>query len=278
MINVLDDEFKGTFNKKHTRHKRLNNVIVNVILAFLLTFSSSSIFAISDSSTLSPSTENQEKELFKAIYKGKLSGFRVTLTRTLTAYENDRYTLTSIARNGFASISESSRFYNTSNYFVTSEYDYKRSVLGNKSKKNIRFDWKKNKAYYRREDKPSRNTDHDISIGMLDPSLYQLKLQKDLHQEKQKLEYQYIKLTRIDNMKFELDKKQIFKFKNKELEALRYKRIREDAEKQTYVTVIPELGYQIAEITHIDENGKPYTLTLKDLNYDEQALEKFYMR
>lgn len=221
-------------------------------------------------------SELEENQLFKAVYKGKLSGFKVTLTRTLTHNDDNAYTLDSIARNGFASISEKSTFLNVENYFVPTGYDYKRSILGNKSKQKITFDWANHKAYYRREDKPSRNTDHDIAVGILDPSLYQLKLQQDLFEQKESLTYDYIKLTRIDSMNFVFNKESTFELNGKQLKATQYKRLREDSKKQTFVTLIPSLAYQIAKITHVNEDGKAYTLELKDFNYDKERLEAFY--
>ena len=82
--------------------------------------------------------------------------------------------------------------------------------------------------------------------------------------------------TRVDSMNFIFDKESTFELDGKELKAAQYKRLRKDSKKQTFVTILPSLAYQIAKITHVDESGKAYTLTLKDFDYDKERLEAFY--
>ena len=215
------------------------------------------------------------EQLFEATYTGKFAGFNITTTRTLEKISGDKYVLSSVAKSGFASIKEKSHFLSVANNFMPTGYDYQRNIFGVKAKKKVRFDWGEKKAYYTRDNKESSLREHDIELGILDPSLYQLKLQKDLATQNKTLKYSYVRSSKINVMEFGLHKETSISVNKKEYPALEYKRINDD-DKKTFVTVIPELAYQIAKISVTDEDNKTYSTTIKAFSYDKQAMKEFY--
>lgn len=248
---------------------------------------------------------SQENMLFSATYKGKLSGFSVKTTRTLTELTPHRYELKSVAKNTFASITEKSFFHvpiqatvpvpiqtveptpkatsssdivNTTTLFIPEQYLYERKILGASSQQQLVFDWNNLTAQYIRKDKPKKNKSHQILSGMLDPSLYQLKLQQDAHNGQRTFHYRYPKTWKIDTMDFTLSKETTFQLDKIRYDAIQLKRINQDDEKQTYVTLIPDLHFQIAKITHVEEDGKKYSITLTDFSANDEKLNEFYTR
>lgn len=213
---------------------------------------------------------------FTATYKGKLSGFSVTTQRTLTHTGNNEFNLTSEAKNGFASIEETSLFKKIDSQFIPTQYTYHRKIIGMQSKQYIHFDWDTLIAQYTRKDKPKKNTTHKLEKGLLDPSLYQLKLQQDLNAKSTTFYYQYPKEWKIKTMEFAITKETTFELNQKNYKAIELERINQPDKKRTQIIVIPELFFQIAKITHTEENGKQYALTLNKFTYDKEKLAHFY--
>lgn len=234
---------------------------------------------------------SQENTLFSATYKGKLSGFSVKTKRTLVELSPSHYELKSVARNALASITEQSFFQvaapstetassnkvtDTTTQFIPEKYLYERKILGASSQQHLLFDWNNLTAQYIRKDKPEKNKSHQILEGMLDPSLYQLKLQQDAHTNQKTFHYRYPKTWKINTMDFTLNGETTFQLEKTTYNAIQLKRINQDDEKQTHVTLIPDLHFQIGEITHIEEDGKSYSITLTNFSANDKKLHEFY--
>lgn len=261
--------------------KHLNKpaLVLTFILILVLT-ALTPMFAIS-----------QENTLFSATYKGKLSGFSVKTKRTLIELSPNHYELKSVARNALASITEQSFFQvsapstettssnnatGTTTQFIPEKYLYERKILGANSQQQLLFDWSNLTAQYIRKDKPKKNKSHQILQGMLDPSLYQLKLQQDAHTGQKTFHYRYPKTWKINTMDFTLNGETTFQLDKTTYDAIQLKRIHQDDEKQTQITLIPDLHFQIAEITHTEEDGKSYSITLTDFRANDTKLHEFY--
>ena len=244
--------------------------------------------------TLAPgSAISQESTLFSATYKGKLSGFSVKTKRTLVERSPNHYELKSVAKNALASITEQSFFHvsplsatskaevnnnitHKTTSFVPEKYLYERKILGASSQQQLLFDWNNLTAQYTRKDKPEKNTSHHILHGMLDPSLYQLKLQQDAYTGQKTFHYQFPKTWKINTMDFALNGETTFELNNTTYNAIQLKRINQDDEKETHVVLIPDLHFQIAEITHTEEDGKSYSIRLTDFSANDKKLHEFY--
>lgn len=216
-------------------------------------------------------------ELFEAVYKGRYSGLKVVLTRSLERVSDTQYQLQSNAKSLIASIKEKSQFEIDNKLIVANRYDYVRSVLGKKSKQYLEFNRKDNIVHYRRADKSSKNADFEITKPeTLDPSLYQLKLQQELYAGKTKLLFTFAKDSRIKNLEFQVSGSEHYKLGDKTYQAILVERINQPDESQTQIKVIPELNYQIAEIIQIDDDGSDYKISLTNYKGKQDLIHAFY--
>lgn len=199
--------------------------------------------------------------LFEAVYEGEYSSFDITMTRTLNV-DKGNYTLDSKAKSFMAKIDERSKFNLEGDRLRPQSYDYERKIFGVKKREHLAFDWKALTATY------TKNGDHEgkqtLSEGMLDPTLYQLQLQRDLAANPKQKDFNYTFIRRNQTKTYN------FKRSNDDTIALgdkRYKAIvvvrADDSKKETRLWLIPELDYVLAKIRHTDDDGDTYEVLLK---------------
>jgi len=229
--------------------KHLHTVTLTVLIGMLFT-------AIT--------ADASDEVLFEATYSGKYSGMNIKSTRTLFMTEDNHFYIESEMKNFFASIYERSDFDIDKGFLKPLTYKYRRSITGIKAREQLRFNWHTNIAEYRRKDKPHKNKDHPIKLGILDPALYQLQLQREAYQGKTEFDVTFVKPSKIKNLRFKATGQEDFTYKNQTYQALKIERINLDDDKQTRVWLIPSLNYQIARIEHVEEDGKAYNIFLTD--------------
>lgn len=215
-----------------------------------------------------------EAELYRSVYKGNISGWKVEMVRTLTQ-AGERYTLKSEAKNMFGSIKEVSDFEIRNKQLYPSLYVYERKVFGRNATEKIQFDWSAKTAHYSRSDRSKNNTEHKIVVGVLDPALYQLVLQADLASGKKKLDYTFIKRKRLEHYDFETVTKESFSLNKRTFDAQVVIRENEQKDKITKLWVVPELDYQVAQIQHTDD-GDTYQVQLASHQGDSAKIAQFY--
>ena len=213
-------------------------------------------------------------QLSRTVYKGSISGWRVEMVRTLTQTDENHYTLRSEAENLFASIKERSDFAVVDGQLLPMNYVYERRVFGRQTAEKIIFDWNTKKAVYSRSDRP-KNTEHNLSKGLLDPALYQLALQADLAQKKTAFYYNFIKRKRLESYEFALLSTEQFALQKKTYDALVMERKDKEKDKITKVWILPQLDYQVGKIQHTDD-GDTYEVKLVSYTSDSERLQQFY--
>lgn len=229
----------------------------------------------------SANAKNDSGEIYRAVYEGKFSGWNVEMTRTLSKQADGAYVFSSVAKNMFASISETSTFTIDDHATKPLSYLYARKVFGRKARESIDFNWQRKVAFYGRSDRPQNNTEHPIQDHYLDPSLYQLMLQTDLFHNnlsngKKVLTYDFIKRKQIKHYRFEFLKEGELKLQDRSYKSTVVVREDEDKSKRTEVWVVPELDYQIARIEHTDGDGDTYKAELVEYRVQGDKLRKFY--
>lgn len=231
----------------------------------------------------SASAKNDSGEIYRAVYEGKFSGWNVEMTRTLSKQADGAYVFSSVAKNMFASISETSTFRIEDHAAKPLSYLYARKVFGRKARESIDFNWQRKVAFYGRSDRPQNNTEHAIQDRYLDPSLYQLMLQTDLFQNnlsnsKKVLTYDFVKRKQVKHYQFEFLKEGELKLQDRSYKSIVVVREDEDKSKRTEVWVVPELDYQIARIEHTDGDGDTYKAELIEYRVQGDKLRNFYGR
>lgn len=227
--------------------------------------------------TLSALFAHADDTLFTATYEGRHTGVKITLTRTLEQRSQESFVLHSKASSFLGSISETSDFMLVNRNIIPQQYDYERKVFGAKSLQSLHFDWTNMQANFRRKDKAEKNKDYALVPGALDPSLYQLKLQQELHAGKQKFAFDFAKGGRMKKLEFELSQqKTIYTLAGRDFEAVQVFRVNQPDEKETDIILIPALNYQIAKIVHTEEDGSKYQLKLVSFESAPKKLSTFY--
>lgn len=200
-----------------------------------------------------------EEVLYTTKYEGKHSGITVKTTRTLVRTADNNYLFVSVAKALFASIEEISEFKLQDDQLIPESYQYRRSIFGTKKVEDVIFDWTNHTATYQEDGKPERTTVHEAFIGLLDPSLYQLQLQRDLLNDVTNLDYHFVREKQIKNYRFKLVGKDELKVGDETHAAVKIERITDD-NKKTVIWLIPELHYQMGRIQHTDEDGDQHEM------------------
>jgi hypothetical protein len=217
------------------------------------------------------------EELFRSVYTGRYANMNLTLIRTLTSQDQQQFLLSSQAENLLGSILENSEFAINQRFPEPQKYLYQRKILGKKSTESLTFNWPKKKAFYDRDDKAEQRAEHKIVPGILDPTLYQLALQADAANKKNKFQYQFIKRKRVESYRFELVGKDTFKLEKKIYQALVLERKDPQNHKNTKIWLLPELDYQMGKIQHSDD-GKTHEMVLTKYRGDTAKVSQFYQR
>ncbi|TVZ39643.1 uncharacterized protein DUF3108 [Alteromonadaceae bacterium 2753L.S.0a.02] len=218
----------------------------------------------------------EEAPLFIAEYEGKYSGMLVKSTRKLIHKNDANFVLKSKIKNAFASIEEQSDFTIEKGVLIPQNYHYKRSIFAFKADENLKFDWQKNIAEYRRKKKPEKNKDHELSPGILDPALYQLQLQREVFHGKNNIAVTFAKSTKIKSLYFINKGEEPLKIADQTYPAVKLERDNKDDEKQTRLWFIPALNYQVAKVEHVEENGDAYTILLTRYESDPKLIPLIY--
>ncbi|HEY7774893.1 MAG TPA: DUF3108 domain-containing protein [Marinagarivorans sp.] len=199
--------------------------------------------------------------LFEAVYEGEYSNFNITMTRTLNG-EKGQYTLDSKAKSFMAKIDERSEFNLEGDHLRPKSYGYERKIFGVKKREDLAFDWKARTATYTKNG--DREGQQRLKAGMLDPTLYQLQLQRDLaaNPKQKDFNYTFIRRNQTKTYDFKRTDDGTIALGDKQYSAIVVVRA-DDSKKETRLWLIPELDYVLAKIRHTDEDGDTYEVLLK---------------
>lgn len=211
--------------------------------------------------------------IFTAVYASEYSGMDIEITRTLESLGKNQYSYNFDADSTIARIKESSKFSIVEGRFQPLHYSYERKVFGFGDKETVNFDWNKKQASYY-EGKKKEHT-HAIQDDVLDSSLYQLQLQKDLFHQQQQFNYRYIQRDKLKERSFRVTGKTTYQVNGKTYPALTVKRDSNDPKVSTEIIVIPELYYLIAQIEQ-EKDGSVFQTSLKSVNLHGDKLAKLY--
>lgn len=217
----------------------------------------------------------EEQVLFTSVYKGEFSGWNIKMTRTLTRKDNNQYEFSSVASNMFATIRETSQFNFESKTVLPTEYKFYRNVFGKKATETLAFDWPAKTVQYEHSAKSYKNTTLPLEKPLLDPSLYQLFVQRDVFLGEKNPVAHFVKRDRTRTYEFEFAGNTKITLAKVERPAMLYKKKSSD-ESETTIWLIPSLDYQIGKIIHKDEDGEEYEVEMVGYRSESQALQKFY--
>lgn len=217
----------------------------------------------------------KELELYSATYEGRISGFNISLDRTLTRRKDGTYQLLSEASNWFASIRETSVFQFKDEELLPLSYEFRRSVFGRRVVESISYNWDDKEAFYQRSDRSRNNTTHELNGQLLDPALFQLMLPIDFYAGAKTVGYDFINRRRVRHYAFDLKGEEKLQMGDKEFTALLVER--EDEDRRTRVWLVPDMDYQIGRIEHQDDDDT-YDIRLVRYKSKSNQLHEFYRK
>jgi hypothetical protein len=210
--------------------------------------------------------------LFTATYEGEYSNMNITMTRTLSV-NDEQFRLTSNARSFMARIDEASDFRIAGNTLQPQTYSYRRKIFGIKKSESLDFDWRALSAIYKEGSQNKGQT--KLVPTALDPTLYQLQLQRDVatFPDQVLFRYSFIRRNQVKTYSFKRVGFSPIHFNKMTYQAIELVRTDVD-EKETRLWLIPELDWVLAKIKHTEEDGDIYEVTLTGYE-GSHALTKF---
>lgn len=201
-------------------------------------------------------------EPFEQEFSAKLGGLRVSADRTLRQLDDGNYEFRLNARKIIARYEEKSVFrIDDQGQIYPLEHSVVSKVFGIARRETTIFDWETLQATYTKRD-TVRTV--DIQPGLLDRALYQLLLPRDLAAGITEPTYEFIDRGRLKTYIFGIVDQEQIELVDDEVTALKMTRINEeDNDKTTLVWFAPDHDYELVKISHIDEDGSDYLMTLK---------------
>ena len=201
-------------------------------------------------------------EPFEQVFSAKLAGFNVSAHRTLQQLEDGTYELRLNARKIVARYEEKSIFrVDEQGQIFPLEHSVISKIFGIGRKEITVFDWESLQATYTKGD-TIRTA--DIQPGFLDRALYRLLMTPDLAAGITEPTYQFVDRGRIKTYIFGIIDHEQLELVDDEVTAIKMKRINEeDDDKETLIWFAPDHNYELIKVTHTDEDGSNYFMTLK---------------
>ncbi|QFT54061.1 DUF3108 domain-containing protein [Microbulbifer sp. THAF38] len=218
---------------------------------------------------LSSQSIASQLEPFKATYTARYNGISVTATRELTGQEgNWRLDFKTSAL--FASIKEYSRFTNQDGSITPYHYEYRRKGLGRDRGTVLSFEPDKNMVL--NVSNPERDMEN-VSPNILDKLSYQMQLALDVAAGKENLQYEVADGKKIRKYTFAQEGTEVVKTPMGKIEAIKVRRVRDaDSERETTVWIAPQWNYALVKLVQLEENGKKYQITLKNLSINGKTV------
>lgn len=213
-----------------------------------------------------------DTQLFNAVYAGEISGWNVTLERSLTKTDEHHYVLRSQASKVVASMAEISEFDIVDQRWQPQSYRYERSIFGRDTVEAIAYDWQALEATYTRSKRERDTKTFALHTGILDPALYQIGLQIAARTAApgSALSFEFIKRRAIKTYRFEPRGPAEVKVDNRVYAALKYEKQPADSSR-TEVWLIPELDYVLGRLRHTDGDDV-YEVQLERYQGNSEAL------
>lgn len=200
------------------------------------------------------------EEAFSIAYKTRIEGIPITTTRVLEQRSDGTYQIVMRSSNMFARFEEITLFEKLADGTLRPLLNQnERRVFGVGQKSETRFDWERMVATWVDD---GREIETPLTRGMMDRTLYQYQLERDMRSGAAELSYEVTDRGRIRTFAFENLGVETLRVGGRELSAFRLRRITEDDERETIVWLAAELNYQIVKIYHRERDDSEYEMTM----------------
>ncbi len=203
---------------------------------------------------------------FRAVYKAKYHGVKVTAVRELSQLDDGNYQLRFEADSWIATITEISQFTWLQApagkiQLQPVKYEYHREGLGRDRHAYLYFDWSKQQVINDVQNKPWTMK---VPLAALDKLSYQLQMRQDLLQNSAFGDYQIADGGSLKNYSFSVIGEEWLDTSVGRLQTLKIERVRaHTAERKTFIWFAPAWDYLIVRLQQW-EDGKGYELNLHE--------------
>ena len=182
--------------------------------------------------------------------------------RTLKKLDGTRWDYEVKASMLVASVTEQSTFAVESGRFVPLAYRYVRSGMGKEKEVRHDFDWKTKTVQGSERGKP---VNLPINRGLLDKSLYQLELQKDVAEGKKSMSYQVLDGDEVETYDFRVLGSENVRTRVGLVEAIKVERVRDPTQssRKTVFWLAKDWDYLLVRLHQVEKDGKEYQIMLE---------------
>jgi len=192
--------------------------------------------------------------------------------RTLKKLDGTRWDYEFKASMLVSSVTEQSTFALESGRFVPLAYRYERSGMGKNKEVRHDFDWKTKTVQGKERSKP---VNLPINSGLLDKSLYQLKLQEDVAEGKKSMSYQVLDGDEVETYDFRVLGQENVRTPVGLLAAIKVERVRDptQSKRKTVFWLAKDWGYLLVRLDQVEKDGKEYQIMLKEGTVDGRTVK-----
>lgn len=200
---------------------------------------------------------------FKAIYKTRLYGIKLTATRELTQQEDGRWFLRFDIDSWVAGLKERSQFeWGKDGQAFSHHYEFHRTGLAPDRHMVVSFDWDKHTATNTLNKEPPWTM--EIPDGTLDKLNATMQVRADLKNGKKKLVYSVADGGKLKKFRFAIDREETIDTPVGKLDTVVVKTLRKNKKRETYTYFAKDWDYVVVRISQKEPNGDSATVDIQE--------------
>ena len=209
------------------------------------------------------STAWAQPKPFKAIYKTRLYGIKLTATRELKRQDDGRWFLRFDIESWVAGLKERSLFeWGPDGQAFSHHYEFHRTGLAPDRHMVVDFDWSKHTATNTLNKNPPWTM--EIPDGTLDKLNATLQVRADLINAKPELVYSVADGGKLKEFTFALDREETISTPVGELDTVVIRTVRKNKKRETYTYFAKDWDYVIVRITQKEPNGDSASVDIQE--------------
>lgn len=239
----------------------------------LILFFTLGLAALAHAANPPDTSDKKLPDTFSNEYTSSALGFKVTVVHELKKNPDGTHEMRFFASSWFASITEIStlRIDAEKGQVIPLHYKYDRRVAGRDRKAELTFDWEKKLVT---NNVQNTTWSMDIAQQVQDKLSYQLQLQLDLLNGKDKLVYQIADGGRLKEYGFEIEGEEMLKTPLGTVNTVKVKRSRENDDRVTYAWLAKDWSHLLVRLQQ-EEDGDAHTIYLGKATINGEKIKSF---
>lgn len=207
---------------------------------------------------------------YRLLYKASYNGLPITAVYSLEHTSDDRYILSSSAKNWLGKIEETGVFtLDQDGRILNQRYQYERRILGSKKMESLTFDHQQGKAFYKA---PKKERTFNFTLPIHSRFSYQLQLRRDLINGAEILSYPVLTRGKKKEYRFQVVGEEVLETSLGPVNTVRVARLRDNDERETVLWLAKDWHYILVQLWQREEDGEDYQITLKEGSLGDHPL------